>query len=720
MAREISIAISARDNYSPAITNMRNASMAFNKELEAMQGRLEKLGKTKIELSLETMEIKRSMKSLTVAFQEVHKSSEGAITKETVREIRQLTQEYEHLEQKARILGKVSAGVDQQLMEISGTLKKEENRLGGWISPLNAPSKNALLKMGGDVAAQMASTMVSSAFGSEVGGIFSSALSSAASGAALGMMSGIAGGALVGGVAGGAVGVASGMLQNYQKEDEAFKSFVQETYGEVQQSHSDSLDNGVGIAAQRQLDQISFSTLLGGKDVARQTLEEIKAMANSTPYLYDNLAGIAKNLAVLGYNSDEIMSQLQGIGGAGAAIGWGTPDMEAVAQQIGFMKESEKVSTEQLKQLLRKGIKVYDYLGEGLGGLTQSEISERVSEGRISGEAAAEIISAGMLDEYGAATQEQSETYFGLSSTVKGLTDELDNARGEGYIDKRTRGYETQIEWMNGESGERMKEAYRMMGEHKAYLENLSDELERDAMDAVFKGVVSDKFTNEETRERLEELAGQYQDALGMYEEGSEEAGNAMGSIFSEAKAIAMMAYNATEGAQLALQSDIDLAQSIANDAAVQEEYYNAGHKMGIQFSKGLAATRIDRMKELAARTLEEFETGSISREEFYAGNPHAGPQAYDLYLQDHAEPSMKKASQYAFGIPYVPYNNFPAMLHEGERVLTAAEARGHPAGAGNLTVNVAELVVREEADVDRVARAIFGKMRRAALLGAS
>lgn len=30
----------------------------------------------------------------------------------------------------------------------------------------------------------------------------------------------------------------------------------------------------------------------------------------------------------------------------------------------------------------------------------------------------------------------------------------------------------------------------------------------------------------------------------------------------------------------------------------------------------------------------------------------------------------------YAYGLDYVPYDEFPALLHQGERVLTAAEAR--------------------------------------------
>lgn len=49
---------------------------------------------------------------------------------------------------------------------------------------------------------------------------------------------------------------------------------------------------------------------------------------------------------------------------------------------------------------------------------------------------------------------------------------------------------------------------------------------------------------------------------------------------------------------------------------------------------------------------------------------------------------SGASATGYASGLEYVPYNNFPALLHEGEAVLTASEAdawrKGQGAGSGN------------------------------------
>lgn len=65
----------------------------------------------------------------------------------------------------------------------------------------------------------------------------------------------------------------------------------------------------------------------------------------------------------------------------------------------------------------------------------------------------------------------------------------------------------------------------------------------------------------------------------------------------------------------------------------------------------------------------------------------------------------------HAAGLSYVPYNDYVTRLHEGERVLTAAENRAYSQGIGNVTVNVQGAVVREDSDIDRIADAVVDKL---------
>lgn len=69
-------------------------------------------------------------------------------------------------------------------------------------------------------------------------------------------------------------------------------------------------------------------------------------------------------------------------------------------------------------------------------------------------------------------------------------------------------------------------------------------------------------------------------------------------------------------------------------------------------------------------------------------------------------------------GIDYVPYDNFPALLHEGEKVLTAGEARQEKTGVGSIQIVINGMTVREDADIDRVAQALLSKLEEANMRG--
>lgn len=77
-----------------------------------------------------------------------------------------------------------------------------------------------------------------------------------------------------------------------------------------------------------------------------------------------------------------------------------------------------------------------------------------------------------------------------------------------------------------------------------------------------------------------------------------------------------------------------------------------------------------------------------------------------------------KADGSHATGLSYVPYNGYVAELHEGERVLTAQQNRSMANGSGGLSIaKLADtIVVREQADIDRIANALARKINAAAL----
>ncbi len=68
----------------------------------------------------------------------------------------------------------------------------------------------------------------------------------------------------------------------------------------------------------------------------------------------------------------------------------------------------------------------------------------------------------------------------------------------------------------------------------------------------------------------------------------------------------------------------------------------------------------------------------------------------------------------HATGLSYVPYDGYVAELHKGERVLTADEARGYGQEGGITIAKLADnIIIREEADIDKIATALHRKIQR-------
>ncbi|MFE4199349.1 hypothetical protein [Aneurinibacillus aneurinilyticus] len=63
-------------------------------------------------------------------------------------------------------------------------------------------------------------------------------------------------------------------------------------------------------------------------------------------------------------------------------------------------------------------------------------------------------------------------------------------------------------------------------------------------------------------------------------------------------------------------------------------------------------------------------------------------------------------------GIDSVPYDGYKAILHKGEKVVPSTEVRKDD--KPNVTINVNGMVVREEADIDRIGAAIVRKLEEA------
>ena len=655
---DVSIAIKATDRFSDAMKTMKDSADKFDKSIVGMQSRLNSLNRNKATLKVDTDRARTELRSAEKQF-----AATGDAISELVLQEKQLT--FENARRNLSLVSKEAANVEKQMLKTGNSVSKMGNKAGeGFSTIVQSVATAGGAKMIGSLAQDSVNTLVGSMLGSNGGNVFSSALSSAISGAAIGsMIPGI--GTAVGAVAGGLVGMASGSVQNWSKKDDAFKSYVQNAVEEQLNEQTTSLTSGSALAASRETDQISFATLFKGEDKAKQYLADLVQMANTTPFLYDDLTAMSKTLATYGYDENSILPVLQTIGDAGAALGQSTSDMNSVATAIGRMKSSNKTTLEYLNILNDRGIGAVGMLANAYG-VDQGEVYSMISKGQIAGQDAARIILDALTDSFAGSMERQSKTFSGITSTIEGLRQELDNAMGEGYNETRMAGLQAEREWLEGDSGQEMQEAYQAIGAWKASLENAKEQYIRDA---VNEAMGSDAY------------------------KAAEAEGNAaeMGRIIMKAKIDGMNQYNANEGKDEVLAQELSLIDSVREDTSLNDSYWDAGYTLGLSFSKGRAAGMM----------------GSGSGETSASASPSRMLQGVTL-------PS---GSSYAVGIDYVPYDNFPALLHQGERVQTAEEARSGGSGT-SIQIVMNGTVIREDADVERVASALLERMELAGMRG--
>lgn len=683
MGRDISIVVSAKDQYSTAVTKMRSVSASFTKDIDGMYKKLDTLDKAQSRLKVDTDGLRKTMQDAQKQFRKTGDEADKMAAQIA-------SEKYESARRNLKLVSDEAKNTTKQINDLTGALSKADNRAGNFKKGVDQSSKDAgksiLSSMAGAGIGQMigsalsegATSVISSAFGDRTGTMFGTTLSSIAQGAAMGSVAGVKG-AAVGAAAGAVSGIISSATYDFSNKNEAYKSAVQEAYTNVTNQQAQDLENGSALAGSREKTQMAFSTMMKDKGKAKDYLTKVKKMADYTPFLFDDLTAMSKTLLTYGYNDKEMIPQLTKIGDAGAALGMNTEDMKMVATAIGRMKSSGKTTLEYINILQDRGIDAVGYLAKA-GGISKGDVYEKISKGLIPGAEAAKAISDYMGKAYEGAMKLQSTSFEGMQSTLQGLTENLNAAMGEGYNDERKKGMQEQIDYLGGEMAKEQQEAYKSIGQWKASLEN---EREKAMRDAVQSAMQSDAYQKAKATKN----------------------GAEMGRIMAEAQIEGENAFKDTEGYKTMVQAEKGLVGSIQNSMKQDKTYWNYGYEMGQEFSRGY----------LSARGASY--TSYVTPEHSKLGDP---TEVLDNALNRPTlrNPFQKPFNSKAIGILRVPYDGYPALLHEGEEVRTASASRAGDDSQGYI-ININNPVVREEQDFYRLTQQIVGAIRQQAAIQA-
>lgn len=726
----VSIVMKLNDEISGKLKTIASTSQGCSKAMEELARKGQQLGerykdltKRSAEASAEALEVKRAMDEAAKAFK---KSGDEAdrLTFERLRE------EYNDLTTSAKGYADEAKNTVKEIRALSDEVRKMDSAGGGQNisgglsagvsegSIIKKIGTAGLFKMAGDAVSQFAGVAFESAIGKPMADLATGVASGAASGAAIGsIVPGI--GTAMGAVAGGAIGAVNGLTQIFSERDDSFKDYYRGLYEDTNTATAERLSSGSTLAAGRETTKLSFNTLLGGEEQSSAFLKDVLNTANTTPFLYDDLVGISKTMLSFGTAVDDIIPTLTKVGDAGAALGLSTGDIGTIATYLGRMQSSDKATLEYLNPLNERGFSVFQWLADDQG-ISVGDVYSQISKGELSGSYVSDVILTQFEKLYAGMMGIQSKSTEGLDSTLQGLKENVDAAGGEAYNALRNESKEADIAAYSGPLGDKLAELSAIGGEVQAYGENLKEQFQREALQAVLTRTIDRENTvfSAEDTDKLVELSARYREAEFDYKHGDRSAGLEMVNIKEEAEALAKAAYESSEWAQKEVEAEIDQ----------------------IDATRELTAAMVSATD--AWRTNNAFSKGGMSIPSFFGAGrigeeqQERGDKGLSSVYKAWEAPGLSKASEngspsslfktwdapgYAVGLDYVPYDEFPALLHQGERVLTAAEARTMDrggSGAVSVTISGNEFHVRGYSDVDAIAETLAQKIRAAMLRG--
>ena len=706
---DVSIALSAKDKVSSILKKVSQVSGQTADEIDKLQDSLDTLSGAKIDLKTNLDKVRQQVREARKEFRKLGDSVSEQNYKDKLSELEKLEQQYYAVSKSIRM-------VENEETSLAGTRSKLSNRetTGSGTGSMMGTLGSALATAGfgqmlsGSLSGA-AGAFFSSYYGSNDGAAIQSVLGNAISGATMGASAGmmVAGptGAAIGAAAGTLIGAVSGGIeaatQKFTEKDEAFKSYVQEQTEGALEAQSAALTSGSSIAGSREQTQMAFAKALGGDEAANAYLEQVREMATRTNYTYDEITAYTKQL-LNSYAPDEILDVLGDLSDATAGLNLNSSDVSLWVSGLNRMRITDKATLEYLNYFSERGLNVYEALSKALG-VQESAVQDLISDGKVSGTQAADAILDYIGEQYGGLSDQLASSYEGLMGNIEDANADLQNAMGEGYNKVRTPGLQEQLDWMNGEMGESMQQVYERVGAFQASLENTRDQMERDAVTAVINGVMPEEGFETQIS-RLQEMAEEFaaaEQVIAVNPEGSEEAMEAVASqykLLAEAQVMAQNEYNASEGAQILLESQLQLAESVAADTSADETYWNTGLRQGQVYMNGIASA-------IQSAKLPRPQMPSVA-------GVSVSENIRDLYTP----PAFRSEKSSAIGENRVPRDNTLYLLHEGERVLTAREARAQDQGGiGGVVINMGgNYTVRQDSDISAIAEAVAARILRA------
>lgn len=699
--RDVSVVFKASDKLSDSLRQMRQGVKSLETDVEHYKKLQQQVFQEKAQVKLDITQAKQSMKELEKA---VRSGSDGAreaflaqqtkleslnneykrltklqsealksesLNNEYKEKIKQRREALESLNNEYKEQVKLQKEVLRGEKEFQTTMSRNSNAnagagLSGAAGMMKSLAKAGLGSMLGGAVGDLMGGMATSAFGSTVGGAIGSIGGNALSGAAMGSIAGPIGTA-VGAAVGGLTGAIQALNNRQQQADDLFRNEVQSLYNTTTAEMQDKISNGSAYAAERENYKRNYASMTDD-EMGKKLYESIMKYGDITPY--DTSVMLGKGMEMLSYGIDkknvpEFMDIIGNI-----AMG-DANKFSGLSYAISQSMAAGKLNAQDKNQMVGYGFNPLEYVAKNKG-ISIAEASELMSDGKITSDMLVEALRTATSEgeRYHDAVNAMSDTFSGLQGQLESAKKNIEIAMGEGYNEARKKGMEKEIEAYNGDLGEKMKNAYSMVGAYEAEMENQYQQSIINAMQDATKRIEEEGLTGIEAEK-----------------------------VMWEAKTQAEIDYKNSEEYQKKLQAEKSLVANIQSSLSESGEYLKFGQAMAEQFSKGWQSGRLSTaVSDVRAQISKEGVSGYINSifANAYKGTPGG----------------VSSSRKHAAGLKRVPYDGYVAELHEGESVLTRVEADKRSGGSVTIAKLADQIVVREEADIDKIARALVRNMQ--------
>ena len=699
--RDVSVVFKASDRLSDSLHQMRKGVRGLESDVEHYKKVQQQVFQEKAQVKLDITQAKQSMKELEKA---VRSGSDGAreaflaqqtkleslnneykrltklqsealksesLNNEYKEKIKQRREALESLNNEYKEQVKLQKEVLRGEKEFQTTMSRNSNAnagagLSGAAGMMKSLAKAGLGSMLGGAVGDLMGGMATSAFGYTVGGAIGSIGGNALSGAAIGSIAGPIGTA-VGAAVGGLTGAIQALNNRQQQADDLFRNEVQSLYNTTTAEMQDKISNGSAYAAERENYKRNYASMTDD-ETGKKLYESIMKYGDTTPY--DTSVMLGKGMEMLSYGIDkknvpEFMDIIGNI-----AMG-DANKFSGLSYAISQSMAAGKLNAQDKNQMVGYGFNPLEYVAKNKG-ISIAEASELMSDGKITSDMLVEALRTATSEgeRYHDAVNAMSDTFSGLQGQLESAKKNIEIAMGEGYNEARKKGMEKEIEAYNGDLGEKMKNAYSMVGAYEAEMENQYQQSIINAMQDATKRIEEEGLTGIEAEK-----------------------------VMWEAKTQAEIDYKNSEEYQKKLQAEKSLVANIQSSLTESGEYVKFGQAMADQFSKGWQSGRLSNAaSDVRAQISKEGVSGYINSifANAYKGTPGG----------------VSSSRKHAAGLKRVPYDGYVAELHEGERVLTRVEADKRSGGSVTIAKLADQIVVREEADIDKIARALVRNMQ--------